>query len=581
MLRPLGGAPATRNIMVYDLEWVPGTLQTRVVGCYDGNRYRWYRTVQAFLDNELTKKNRGKWFYAHAGGLADVQFLLPRFYECDSYQVEASFSGSSAIALTVTRGKDKWHFIDSYWLLRDSLDNIAKSVGMRKTGPAELGLTEPEDIKHWYATAPESELVPYNEIDCVILYDAILRFQEEILELGGQLQKTIASTAMNLFRRVYQKDRVYTHEEVNEESRESYFASRVEVFQTHCKDAYYFDINSSFPHSMTYPVPGSLDTTTRTFSESWIEDDSKPFLTKVEFTVPDIWFPTTPTRYANRVFFPTGRWSGWLTSPDIRLLKEQGGIIHAVHKTRLFHPFYGLADYVADIYERRRKETDPFRRLVYKYLLNSLYGKFAESPEKEQLLIHPERSFTLEEKKQWMLTPGVYIIPQVMTIAHEHVPISSHVTARSRRLLYNYMEPAAPFHYCDTDGFSTEKTLETTDALGGLKLEKVLTSGHYKAPKVYRIDGTVDGEKKTIVRAKGFSLGKGQKAIDNFTRLVNGYDVEVDRMARIRENLRKGRTEPHESTIRKRLQNQMPKRFTFEDGTTRPWTMNELKEKFG
>src|SRR5687768_12723103 len=65
-----------RDFLTYDLEWIPGTLQVRLVGVFDGSRYRCYSSLEAFIANELTHKNRGKWFYAHAGGLADFQFVL-------------------------------------------------------------------------------------------------------------------------------------------------------------------------------------------------------------------------------------------------------------------------------------------------------------------------------------------------------------------------------------------------------------------------------------------------------------------------------------------------------------------------
>ena len=72
-------------------------------------------------------------------------------------------------------------------------------------------------------------LIGYNKTDCEILWKAIDQFEKEIFALGGQLQQTIASTAMTLFRRKYLQRDIYTSEKLNEISQESYFASRVEV----------------------------------------------------------------------------------------------------------------------------------------------------------------------------------------------------------------------------------------------------------------------------------------------------------------------------------------------------------------
>lgn len=574
-LKPIRGRRRFRDFLVYDLEWVPGTLDVRMVGVFDGERYRYYSSVAAFLDHEIVRENRNRWFYAHAGGLADIQFLLPHFYDNENYQIDGCFSGSSAIIVRVQKGKHSWTFCDSYWLLKDSLANIGKSVGMEKTGPNALDLQSTEEIKQWYASIDFKTLVEYNEIDLRILYSAIERFQEELYSLGGELQKTVASSAMNLFRRSYLKRPIYTNDAVNLEARESYFASRVEVFNSECHDGYYYDINSSFPFSMTFPVPGTYLGRVPRISESWLDDDSKPFFAHVDFTVPDCDLPPTPTRIAGRVFFPVGRWQAFLSSIDIRLLFECGAIIHRVNKVRTFEPRSDLKEYVEDIYSRRKATDDPFRRLVYKYLLNSLYGKFAERSEKETLLIHPETT----PSREYMLTPGVFVVPKVANVPHECVWISSYITARSRYNLYHLMRQSKRYYYCDTDGFASDTPDMTTSAeLGGLKLEKVIHHGKFIAPKVYRLDGMVDGEEKTIVKAKGFSLGKGKEAIERFETLIGGHDIEVDRMARIRENLRKGKVHPVETIVTKRLQNMMPKRHTYSDGSTRPYTIDELRE---
>ena len=116
-----------RKFLSYDLEWIPGKLEVRICGVYDEiGGYRFYTTIDSFLECELTHKNRGRWFYAHAGGLADFQFILEKITKDSRYHCKCHFSGSSAIIAKVSRGKHRWYFVDSYWLLRDKLENIAK-----------------------------------------------------------------------------------------------------------------------------------------------------------------------------------------------------------------------------------------------------------------------------------------------------------------------------------------------------------------------------------------------------------------------------------------------------------------------
>jgi hypothetical protein len=240
-------------------------MQLRLCGVHDGKRYTAYRTIEHFLNDNLTSKNRGKWFYAHFGGMADLSFVLAKIVEHArkkphfSYSVEASFSGSSAIIVHIRQGKNSWHFIDSFWLLRDKLANIGKSIGMAKglsvPGWDDMTQAEKED---WYANAPFGDLLVYNEQDCWILWNAIHQFQETLLSMGGQLQMTLASCAMHLFRRRFLSRDIHIPAHVNEAARKAYFSSRVEVFQSSCDNAFYYDINSSFPYAMTFPCPGNI-----------------------------------------------------------------------------------------------------------------------------------------------------------------------------------------------------------------------------------------------------------------------------------------------------------------------------------
>lgn len=584
-----------RQFLTYDLEWVPGTLEVRLVGVYDGKRYRHYRSVHEFVMNELTSKNRGKWFYAHAGGLADFQFLLEYLtdqggFEYDSdgnlvkqsghgYTVEGSFSGSSAIIVHVTKGKNVWHFIDSYWLMRDKLRNIGKWVGIEKGNTDECPI--------FYENAPLTELLHYNYLDCLILWKAVDLFESILIELGGMLKMTQASCAMELFRRRFLKKDIHTSSSVNEISREAYFASRVEVFMREAFDSYYYDVNSSFPFSMTHTVPGEL---IGSFSKR-LPDSDNPYLAECTVEVPDMYMPPLPVRHRGRLFFPTGTWKGWYSNIDIELLERVGGRIAQVHESMEFEKCDDLKDYAETLYGLR-KNSEGFPKLAYKYLLNSLYGKFAESSEKSGFVINP-----MEVKEGWnMLFPGAFLYEQTVSIPHMHVPMSVHITSIARRTLYDYMAESSQVHYCDTDGFSSKNQIHRNvgNELGQIKLEKTLRRGLFVQAKVYMLDGTtVDGkellQRKTEkcsycggshdesvegVKAKGFSRMSPEK----FEALLEDRDVEYTRMKRIKENLRLGVLKPREDIIRKRLRHPVAKRSFFKNGQSRPWTYEELEE---
>jgi len=694
VLSPITTEPNLRSFGVIDLEWVPARrlplpastlvdvegmrtrcriplppkervtepLQVRMAAVYDvcrrrgggerldepevEERYAWFPTVSELIDAILVRENRGRWFYAHAGGLSDMAFVLDvivsevrdglvrttrsrsvpatgaeRELGIDGHEerragawtVRASFSGSSAIIVHVSRGKNAWHFLDSYWLLRDKLSKIGEAIGLKKGGSpstvaymmsrfgkVDLDELTPLETEAFYADAPIEVLVDYNRRDCEILHKGISEFETEILELGGQLQQTIASTGMSLFRRAYLKRTILTSERLNQVADETYYASRVEVLERSGEDLLMYDINSSFPHAMTFPQPGGCIAVRADLPDSWLvagsyqpDDPAEQniFIADVTIEVPETELPSVPYRVEGRVFFPTGRWRSWLTSVDIRLALAEGCTLHKVHEVYSFEPFMDLAAYATNIYGRRAAATTSFRKLVLKYLLNCLYGKFAEGLDKQEMLVNPPAD-EIDRAGMQLLMPGVWLHGKESPVAHRHVPISTHITSIARRTLYMYLKECyrqgRPPFYCDTDSCATKADLPCDDKrLGALKLEKSLTWAEFWAPKIYRAEGYelvkesgqwVRGKEVRTTKAKGFSLGKSkEEAWSRFEAIVGGEQVGIQRMARIRELYRGTDTAPVDMLVIKALTFEaLSKRFHYPDGKTRPWQVREL-----
>jgi len=681
ILNPITSERKLRDFGVLDLEWIPsarlplpanatvtfagmrGTckvplpvkkrasdpLQVRIASFYDQpevgesnaedgeepvreERFLCYSTVRELIDFLLTYENRARWFYAHAGGLADMEFVLDDLFkeikaELDTrpnrvtvtiaseelkkqgvtkiedyvkgqWKIRASFSGSSAIIIHVSKGKNAWHFIDSYWLFRDKLASIGKAIGIKKGDTPEAvawikqrfgknSLEELEassaDIESFYRDAPLDVLVSYNRVDCEILWKAIAQFEAEIWELGGQLQQTIASTGMNLIRRAYLKKTIYTSDKINQIAELTYFSSRVEVTNRNIEDGIGYDINSSFPYSMTFPLPAGLTEVRTTIPD--VDSDECIYLADVTMEVPDMPLPPLPYRVDGRVFFPIGRWRSWFTSTDIRLALKEGCTLHKVHEVYVFEPFLDIADFVRDIYGRRAATSDAFRKLLYKYLLNCPYGKFAETPWKQEMFINPDK---IDREKLQLLQPGVWLAEKKATVAHRHVPISTIITALSRRHLYEYgkmcLEQGKPSAYYDTDSLWTKADLPVDETkLGALKLEKRIEWAEFLAPKIYRGEGfelQKDGQWKPMIftKAKGFSLGRSRgEAWRRFDQIAGGDRIGIQRQVRMRELYRSGDTSPIDILVIKALTFEMlSKRFHYPDGETRPWHIKEL-----
>ena len=613
-------------------------LELRLAGYYDHQplddeengesvmreRYEVFKSVEELVEFMLVRQHRGMWFYAHAGGLSDMEFVLDELlqqireslaldrkshttydvqgrktYEEFSgkdqkkratWEIKATFSGSSAILIHVSRGKHSWHFVDSYWLFRDKLSKIGESIGIKKVD--EDKRRTPEETRLYYAETPLSTLIPYNKVDCEILWKAVAEFEKEVMSLGGQLQQTIASTAMNLFRRSYMKQTIFTSEMANKVAMKAYFASRVEVHDRNVFDFLIYDINSSFPYSMTFPLPGNLMAMGTTLPDE--DSDSCLYVADVTVEVPDMDVPPLPFRTPtdSRVFFPTGRWRSWLTSTDIRLALREGCKVLAVHECYQYEPFDDFARYAQEIYALRAASKTPFRKLLLKYLLNSLYGKAAESLLKQEMLINPSEE-ELDRTQLQMLQPGVWLRDKEVSISHRHVVVSAIITALSRRHLYDYIKMChaqnCPVAYMDTDSIASKALLPTDDKrLGALKLEKKMAWAEFAAPKIYRGEGEElkDGVWKAVrlAKAKGFSLGKFDNPVEILGRVIEGEQIGVQTMVRMRELYRslkddggESSTAPYEQLVIKALtQRMLSKRYQYPDGKTRAWTVEEI-----
>jgi DNA polymerase family B len=593
---PLLGKARRRRIHVYDGEWVPGgdvkkaaraglePLALRLIGHYDGSRYRHYTRVPDFLNAVCTRQNSGVWFYAHAGGLADLVFILEYLVDNPrpSITVSCAFSGSSAIIVKITRGKHHWYFVDSYWLLRQPLREIANWVGGEQKGGTE-GSTD-----MFYAPLPE--LIDYNEADCRILWNAISTFEERILSLGGELQKTIASTAMCLFRRRFLKREIATDERVNEWARLAYHASRVEPFEEHCREADYYDVNSSFPYAMTFPAPGNVKAIGKRLK------DGEMGLARVRIRVPDLHVPPTPYRGSDgRTYFPTGEWNCWLNNVDLEWLQERGGKIVRCYESVSFEEIDDLSGYATTIYEWRRSSTDPALKVILKFLLNSLYGKFGEGRQKQKVIINPGPEILAIPERvpgglgREVLMPGVHAIVEDRDIAHAHVPIAAHITSRARLTLDSYLVQCPRLYYCDTDGFGCQGvTFPESDELGGLKKEKTIFEARFAAPKLYAYRETEEGD--WHVKGKGFSRvvyedEKGDRKTrrlnyDDFRTLLEHKDVYLEQFGRLRALWRDGETTPRQRDVKKRWHGSVrSKRAPEPSGRTRPWHVSELRGK--
>jgi hypothetical protein len=592
VLTPLTRKPREIRYLTYDIEWYPESLEVRVVGLYDGQSYKPFYSVKDFLAFILTSRFAGARFYAHYGGRFDIVHLLPTLLE-GGYKVELYLSGSSASRVIVSDGRHKWLLCDSKFLLADAAGN--KGTALRSLGKL-VGLEKGECA----FDAPIAELVEYNRLDCIILYKVLTWVYDICLDLGCEFRFTLASLALDLFRRRFLKGKISTGEGVNSFASKAYTSSRVEVIRPVLHGGACFDVNSLFPAAMSCaPLPGNLIRVDRDIGDMTIAH--------CRVSVPDGYIPPTPVRYGASIFFPTGQWDGHYTTDDLQLLEDYGGRVVRVYEAHHFEKQTYLEDFVSVIFPLKKNALSPFERYFFKILLNALYGKFGEREEKETVILNPESTSCPHNGEHVVngvsqcvrrISAGVFAFQERREVPHRHVPISAVITARGRAILHRKGATATNLAYWDCDSIWSNSEYEVSDELGDLKREPYdIERAVFLAPKAYAVYQKTG---KPVVHVKGMR----RLSIDEFESLSRGERLSGEMFAAPKTALRmkgarriatvKGLSHvcsicqafiddecpdhPNDARVlRARLR---PKRCVdHASNTSRPWTFTEITSK--
>lgn len=383
--------------------------------------------VDRMLRMLLTEKYRGWTFYAHNAGSFDFLHLLPalvrlkREWGLEIGLVPVGSSGLLAIDVWKTKNKwQKWRFVDSVRLLPMSLAEAAGAFGSGQKSHHQDGsqvldrhgepftIDCPEDDPGWPS---------YNAIDCRLLYDVLVRCHDLVeVEFGGEIGLTAPSTAMKTIRRSYLHEaiprEVHTHDFV----RPSYVGGRCEVFEEGGRFLSYYDINSSYVHQMTFPLPAgeAREWSTGEPPEAYKRD--RIGFCEVVVDVPDdIAIPPLPIKAEPRHFpegsgvtgklvFPTGRLHGTWEYGELENAIACGCRIVEWKKSVWFEQKPILREFVETLYKYRNQAKcftcagklgdnfwcgrcdkpgydgglDAFAKL----LGNSGYGKFGQNPKR-------------------------------------------------------------------------------------------------------------------------------------------------------------------------------------------------------
>jgi hypothetical protein len=342
------------------------------------------------------------------------------------------------------------------------------------------------DTFNFYKTSleklfPEEKVtIDFKEYDYSNLSLLKKRCKIDVLLTARLVHDLKGISASDMSFKVFRTKKVYIQKIETPLAKESYYGGRVECYINNLRveNVKYYDFNSLYPSVMKgnlYPVKyiQSLDNPSVETVKELIR--RKFFLfAQVEVEVPEnVRIPPFPYRGRDgKLYFPVGKFTTFLASPEIELGLELGYIKKFI-KVEQYHAKEIFTEFVEEYYKLRQEH--PELKEYYKLILNSLYGKFGQREHETKIIETDDFNFigkiSVEEGEYYVFN-GYGFKTTVTEKRKYNVAIASAVTSYARVKLYRLMQSINfDIVYCDTDSIFTVRKLETSKELGALKLE--------------------------------------------------------------------------------------------------------------
>jgi len=545
-------------------------------------------------------------WWAHNGGKFDALFIVDCLRQMPGWRCDGAVAGGRIISLRVMAPNKTFTLKDSFAVIQASLDKALTSFDIphkkvfTKADYEALQTDGRAMLKH-----SDAKLREGCQADTKALWHLVDKARHMFEEWGGSLKSTFSASALSVVKAQVGKP-LPSHEgnqRFNDIARMSYCGGRVEIFK-HMPDGLLreYDVTSSYPWSMTQPLPWELIG----YGKPQIYNPEIASIVYARVTVPKQYVPPLPyCPPSGGLFFPTGTWSGWFTSVELAYAIEHCGVKVRFHDAVNYTVAQPFDSFVNRIFKVKQTATGALREFT-KLILNGCYGKFAQRPETSKLQVFA----SAEEGWKWALEHDQQKPAPINDSAtawevkvrrwpkHTHYALASFITAYSRILLHKKLTNAYTegLAYCDTDSVhcATTSRLDTSDALGGLKVELDEYRARFYAPKLYMLHksegdaehfspkefASTHGKSQTVYASKGFPV-----SADAFHRIVAGERVgnPKGRMQLVKTQLKKNAPVRHltELETAKQWRGQSVKRFAIPghpEGDTEPWDVRELHE---
>jgi DNA polymerase type B, organellar and viral len=563
----------TNNFLILDIETYikNGILIPFCISIYDGINVNYFYILDyknsedmiiSALNSIMIRKYNNYKVYVHNLAKFDIIFLLKYLVKLGT--VDPIIHNNRIISVNFSFDKNNYQLIfrDSYLLLLDSLKNLSNSfnVETQKSIFPFLFVNENNfdyegkvpDIKYFgnKITLEEynnyskkfnnnwnlrEETIKYCNIDCISLYQVIIKFNNLIFglfKINIHKYPTLPSLAFAIYRSNFMMDSIIPQlsGKIANAIRSSYTGGAVDMYvpkPPKGKKVYCYDVNALYPSQMKTNL---MPVGTPIYFKGNIRDFNKNafgfFYCKIK--APDklehpILQTHVKTNNGTRTVAPLGQWEDMIFSPEM-----DNAINHGYNFEILwgytFESAYIFEEYV-NFFHNLRNEYPKGHPMNYiaKILLNSLYGRFGMDDNFPNInIIHKDYYPDFENKYfdniidckkigDYFLvkykTKEIKIQEEDSSTHNISIGISSAITAYSRIHMTIFKNnPDFTLYYTDTDSAYFDKPLpkEMVDSkiLGKLKLEHICNKAIFLSPKVYALETE---NREFIYKVKGLS----------------------------------------------------------------------------
>lgn len=493
-------------------------------GYYDGKDYLQFTAMDDYL--EYLHQPSENIIFAHFGGIYDFLFILKFLLDSDEFTISDIIPrGSSILCFKVTsyHTRNTISFYDSSALLSFSLRSLAINFEVE---------TKKGEIDYDSLTKVTPELLDYMKDDHLALYQILNKFFEwDMIALHGW-KFTLASQALHIFKKqFYKKGKTLTSlkKEYDTFIRKSYQGGRTEIFNMVYNDdkkpLYCYDVNSLYPSVMLghdYPSSKVKFHTKKFYPDQLGFYHCKVFAPKMEIPILGTKYQL-PNNNTTTFIFAVGELEGYWSIAELNYAIEHGYKILEIYEGLILENDGKIFDqYVNYFYNKRLTSKNETDKIICKLFLNSLYGRFGMSDEKEKLGL--EKNVAGERFHSSITTDSGVTYNLVSTPSESYsfsnVAVASYVTSYARiRMHKHIMKIKCKVWYMDTDSLFTPVKIKESKELGEMKLEYSMNKACFMLPKTYLVE-TDKGKK---IAMKGFDKKKIQHfTFDDFMTALEG-----------------------------------------------------------